>query len=125
MIEVSCIQAERASVALLGPVRAGGLIEYWQLAFPGECFRAAAVLVIASVIASGGQEPSATTALSVAQGIVDKQTGQALLLAGLALEAIAEPETMTDAIRQLVDEGLQSVFEKFPLTLSQKEISCA
>lgn len=125
MIEVSCMEAKRACAALLEPARAGALIEYWQLAFPEGGNNAAAILVIASVVASGGQEPSATTALSVAQGVADKQTGRALLLTGLALEAIAEPEFMTDAIRQLVGEGLQSVFEKFLFTLSQKETYCA
>ena len=124
MIELSCMQAKRVCTALLEPERAASLIEYWHLAFPEESFSAAAVLVIASVIASGGQEPSATTALSVAQWIVGKKTGQALLLTGLALEEFAEPQVMTDAIRQLVGEGLQSVFEKFLCTLSQEETYC-
>ena len=125
MIEMSCMQAKKVCTALLEPARAGALIEYWQLAFPEGGNNAAAILVIASVVASGGQEPSATTALSVAQGIIDTQTGQVLLLTGLALEAFAEVEVMTDAIRQLVGEGLQSVFEKFLFTLSQKETYCA
>jgi hypothetical protein len=125
MIELSYMQAERACRALLEPERASALIEYWQLAFPEGCSNAASVLVIASVIASGSQEPSATTALSVAQGIVDKQTGQTLLLTGLALEAFAEPEVMTDAIQHLVGEGLQSVYEKFLFTLNQSETNYA
>jgi hypothetical protein len=122
MTALSFEDALKACQVLLPPDAAASLIAYWQRAYPGPPPSASEVLIIASLIAAGRQQPSATTALSTASSLVDTETGRALLLLGLAYDALADSAPMTDAIRSLVAEGLQSAFQKFSRTLAQKEI---
>jgi hypothetical protein len=121
MFELTHEQAVKTCRALLVPERADTLIAYWQRAYPEIEIKAVQVLVIASLIAAGSQEPSATTALSAARGLENKKVGNALLLVGLAYQSLVDSGPMTDVIRQLAAEGLQSTFSKFRQAFIQKE----
>lgn len=121
MLDLAREQAMKACRALLAEDRAENLIASWQRAYPEIAGDAAEILVIASLIAAGSQEPSAATSLSAAQGLESKAAGRMLLLIGLAHDVHTDCDPMTDTIRQLVGEGLQSTFEKFTRTFAQKE----
>ena len=86
MVELTHEQAVKACRTLLSPERADTLIAYWQRAYPEIGPNAVRVLIIASLIAAGSQEPSATTSLSAARGVENKKIGNTLLLVGLAYE---------------------------------------
>ena len=114
-------QAAHACRTLLPSDRAETLISHWQRAFTDPTPEAAATLVVASVLSAGRQDPSATTVLSAARGLGGKEAGWALLLVGLAFEAIANAPILTDTIRRLVTEGLENTFEKFTQSIAHKE----
>ncbi|MCB2160620.1 hypothetical protein KQH40_00880 [bacterium] len=121
MLEISENRAVSVCRSLLTPDRSKNLIEKWAVAFTQKSEEKNAVLVIATVIAAGDQEPSAITALSAAQGLIEKQAGQLVLFAGLAYEALSNTDPISAAIQDLIAEGLKNTFAKISKKLSDTE----
>lgn len=118
MLAIERDRAVAVCRTLLPTGRAENLLEKWSKAYAKQSEEVNAILVIATVIAAGDQEPSATTALSAAQGLVGKQAGRMVLLVGLAFEALENTDAISSSIQELIAEGLANTFERFSTKLS-------